>query len=467
MSGSAPNSWSVGDLGAFYAKNRAEIHAHALRLIKDPFRADEIVQDVFLKFVLAAPEIDSEEWALAYLHRSIENQVKDIFRAEGRRPNLVLIDDAQAEVEAKWQVTDPDIADQMEAADDAAIIRQALALLPAAQRQALVMWEIEEKTTQEIAAELGIEEKNVRHAVSRARSNFRRVLSEWVVDEERGLTALDLLSSSYVRAAAGVKKASRAVLSLMILVSAFIGFNSLTSSDVVPSAVVASDVVAPSKPVVKSQVVPVALPSKSAAPIVEASVPGSSVAGVDFVQVLTVRQAQIDAALAKLSVGAWPGLDASGLPQGFTVNDGAAFSGTAVINQDFPVLTLAGTVVSESELMTSADVTNVLLHQKVVYNGSDLAYDVNPSVRMNGTWISLTVASRSTTISTLADGSRLITSYLLIDPSTPLAGVSAPGFGVDAAHIPATITVRLHTSTTGQPIYGQAVQILDPLKAGA
>ena len=72
MSGSAPNSWSVGDLGAFYAKNRAEIHAHAFRLIKDPFRADEIVQDVFLKFVLAAPEIDSEEWALAYLHRSIE-----------------------------------------------------------------------------------------------------------------------------------------------------------------------------------------------------------------------------------------------------------------------------------------------------------------------------------------------------------------------------------------------------------
>ena len=467
MSGSAPNSWSVGDLGAFYAKNRAEIHAHALRLIKDPFRADEIVQDVFLKFVLAAPEIDSEEWALAYLHRSIENQVKDIFRAEGRRPNLVLIDDAQAEVEAKWQVTDPDIADQMEAADDAAIIRQALALLPAAQRQALVMWEIEEKTTQEIAAELGIEEKNVRHAVSRARSNFRRVLSEWVVDEERGLTALDLLSSSYVRAAAGVKKASRAVLSLMILVSAFFGFHSLTSSDVVPSAVVASDVVAPSIPVVKSRVVPVAVPSKSASPIVEASVPGSSVAGVDFVQVLTARQAQIDAALAKLSVGAWPGLDASGLPQGFTVNDGAAFSGTAVINQDFPVLTLAGTVVSESELMTSADVTNVLLHQKVVYNGSDLAYDVNPSVRMNGTWISLMVASRSTTISTLADGSRLITTYLLIDPSTPLAGVSAPGFGVDAAHIPATITVRLHTSTTGQPIYGQAVQILDPLKAGA
>jgi len=192
----------------------------------------------------------------------------------------VLIDDAQSEVEAKWQVTDPDIADQMEAADDAAIIRQALALLPAAQRQALVMWEIEEKTTQEIAAELGIEEKNVRHAVSRARSNFRRVLSEWVVDEERGLTALDLLSSSYVRAAAGVKKASRAVLSLMILVSAFVGFHSLTSSDVVPSAVVASDVVAPSNPVVKSQVVPVALPSKSASPIVEASVPGSSVAGV-------------------------------------------------------------------------------------------------------------------------------------------------------------------------------------------
>jgi hypothetical protein len=50
--------------------------------------------------MLAAPELESEDHALSYLHRTIENLCIDIFRAESRRPNLVVIDDATAEVEA-------------------------------------------------------------------------------------------------------------------------------------------------------------------------------------------------------------------------------------------------------------------------------------------------------------------------------------------------------------------------------
>ena len=61
---------------------------------------------------------------------------------EGRRPNLVVIDDAQAEVEAAWQVNG-DHSEVLTQAEDAAIIRQALALLSPAERAALVMWEME------------------------------------------------------------------------------------------------------------------------------------------------------------------------------------------------------------------------------------------------------------------------------------------------------------------------------------
>ena len=162
-----PRVWTVAELGAFYTEHRSELLAHANRVLKDSAKAEEITQDALIKFMLAAPELESNDHALSYLHRTIENLCIDLFRLEGRRPNLVVIDDAQAEVEAAWQVSG-DHSQAISAAEDAAIIRQALALLSPVERAALVMWEMEGRSTEEIAAELGIKESAVRHTVSRA-----------------------------------------------------------------------------------------------------------------------------------------------------------------------------------------------------------------------------------------------------------------------------------------------------------
>jgi len=222
--------WSVAELGAFYTEHSFELKTHASRILKDSLRADEVVQDAFIKVMLAAPELASAEHALSYLHRTIENLCIDLFRAEGRRPNLVALDDATTEVESQWQ----DLGDHSQvitAAEDAAIIRQALALLSPAERTALVMWEMDGRTTAEIAAELGIKESSVRHTVSRARASLRTILSTLIIDEERGLTALDLLSTSYKKAAELAKKSSRAALSLFLVVGAFLGFHAFTGHE--------------------------------------------------------------------------------------------------------------------------------------------------------------------------------------------------------------------------------------------
>jgi RNA polymerase sigma factor (sigma-70 family) len=222
--------WTVAELGAFYTEHRSELLAHANRVLKDSAKAEEITQDALIKFMLAAPELESTDHALSYLHRTIENLCIDLFRLEGRRPNLVVLDDATAEVEAAWQV-DGDHSSAISAAEDAAIIRQALAMLSPAERAALVMWEMEGRSTSEIASELGIKESAVRHTVSRARASLRRVLSELVIDEDRGLTALDMLSTSYKKAAEIAQKSSKVALSLLLVVTAFLGFNSLTGNE--------------------------------------------------------------------------------------------------------------------------------------------------------------------------------------------------------------------------------------------
>jgi RNA polymerase sigma factor (sigma-70 family) len=254
-----PRVWTVVELGAFYTEHRSALLTHANRVLKDSAKAEEITQDALIKFMLAAPELESTDHALLYLHRTIENLCIDLFRLEGRRPNLVVLDDATAEVEAAWQV-DGDHTSVIAAAEDAAIIRQALAMLSPAERAALVMWEMEGRSTSEIAAELGIKETAVRHTVSRARASLRRVLSELIVDQERGLTALDMLSTSYKKAAELAQKSSKVALSFILVATAFLGFNSLTGNEgsvqfnelaISAPTTVQEEVVTPAAPVVE------------------------------------------------------------------------------------------------------------------------------------------------------------------------------------------------------------------------
>jgi RNA polymerase sigma factor (sigma-70 family) len=225
--------WTVADLASLYSEFRTSLVSQARRMLRSDSEANEVVQEAFIKFILAAPELDTKERALAYMRATINNLSLNVIRARGSRPNLVAIDsDTSAERLAEIAVENYIPADEsISAAEDAAIIKLALTKLSPAERAALVMWEMEGRSTSEIASELGIKESAVRHTVSRARASLRRVLSELIIDEERGLTALDMLSTSYKKAAEIAQKSSKVALSLLLVVTAFLGFNSLTGNE--------------------------------------------------------------------------------------------------------------------------------------------------------------------------------------------------------------------------------------------
>jgi RNA polymerase sigma factor (sigma-70 family) len=255
------NDWTVADLASLYADYRTSLVSQARRMLRSDSEANEVVQEAFIKFILAAPELDTKERALAYMRATINNLSLNVIRARGSRPNLVALDsDTSAERLAEIAVENYIPADvSMSAAEDAAIIKLALAQLSPAERAALVMWEMEGRSTSEIASELGIKESAVRHTVSRARASLRRVLSELVIDQERGLTALDMLSTSYKKAAEIAQKSSKVALSLLLVVTAFLGFNSLTGNEgnvqvndlaISTPATVQEEAVAPAAPVV-------------------------------------------------------------------------------------------------------------------------------------------------------------------------------------------------------------------------
>ena len=294
---STPASWSVAQFSSFYTQNRSELIAHANRIVKDKAKAEEITQEALVKFMLAAPELSSDDHGLSYLHRTIENLCIDLFRAENRRPNLVALDDATAEVESTWQVSgDHSLA--ISAAEDAAIIRQALSLLSPAERAALVMWEVEGRSTAEIAKELGIKESAVRHTVSRARASLRKVLSELIIDEARSLTALDLLSTTYKKATEIAGKSSKIALTFILVLTAFLGLNSLTGNEPNTSLISNS-----SSQVTSNQDMPtVTTPAQPIAPVVAKPTVINKISNEDLTLHMQLAADQLETAVLMLQV---------------------------------------------------------------------------------------------------------------------------------------------------------------------
>ena len=430
----SPQAWSVTELGAFYTTHRSEFLSHANRVLKDSAKAEEITQDALIKFMLAAPELESTDHALAYIHRTIENLCIDLFRMEGRRPNLVVIDDAQAEVEASYQVSGDHEA-VISAAADAAIIRQALSLLSPAERAALVMWEVEGRSTSEIAAELGIKESAVRHTVSRARASMRKILSTLIVDEKRGLTALDALSTTYKKAAEIAAKSSKAALSLILVVAAFLGFNTLTGRE----GVVTPEGSAITLPSDKSTTDKSNTDSTESTDSLDADI---SVELAAFQDQIKVVSSQISFLRQAVAVYNWAGLDASGTPVGFSSNLGSRVTAGAQLIK-FPNLS---TESSSSIFKVSQNGVELLLSQDLFYVDGKLTATILPLFAPANTPAVITSSEQSVT--TGSDGSRLIISSL------KLANTGSDG------QSPSAINVRIKVSADGLEILAQSAQIL-------
>ena len=435
--------WTVAELGAFYTEHRSELIAHASRILKDRAKAEEVIQDALIKVMLAAPELESTDHALGYMHRTIENLCIDIFRIEGRRPNLVLLDDSAAELESTW-VDNEDHVDVIAAADDAAIVRQALAMLSPAERAALFMWEMEGRSTSEIAAELGIKESAVRHTVSRARASLRRVMSEIIVDSERGLTALDMLSTTYKKAAHVAKKSSKAALSLILVFFAFLGFNAMpTDSDL---------------PVITTQE---NTSSSETTNEVEASVPAVEASATPVITPAAIAKAQAAVENAKATSLSFTGLDKAGIPTGFTVTDSTGSLGSLYITNRPPVL--SETELSLSQVAkTDSGAANIFISQQLVSDSQGFSYLLSISYGKDGAWIPLVTKLTYLNSERMLSGDYLVTAIIKVESEVEtLVVIPASASGRDLLTAPRQVITRLVLNPGKTQILSQAVYVVE------
>jgi DNA-binding CsgD family transcriptional regulator len=335
----------------------------------------------------------------------------------------------------------------MSAAEDAAIIRQALALLSPAERAALVMWEMEGRSTEEIAAELGIKETAVRHTVSRARASLRKVLSTLVVNEETGLTALDALSTTYKKAAELAQKSSKAALSLLLVITAFLGFNSMTGNE---------GVRVPS--VVDLATTPGTSPSSLATPTAEATAQAKAQAAVTAAA-KKAAQAAINAKIAALS---FFGLNSDGTPTAFTVTDGNNIFGKARVTKGISTLGTSGFVIN-NQFITGSVGPNILIDQLISVDGTGTNYTANNiNVGFGGNWRAVEITSIESIIERLSNGQHLVTATFTVGYlKTSDFSVPTGNRGYDLSDAPKSITTRILLNSGKSQIIAQAVQVLE------
>ncbi len=437
-------AWSVSDLSALYTQNRSSLIAQARRILRSDADAVEVVQDAFLKFILAAPELDTADRAMAYLRTTVNNLCLNVIRATGSRPNLVALDsdtskERLAEIAAENHIPmDATLA----AAEDASMIREALSRLSETQRTALVMWEVEGRTTKEIALAIGTSEKNVRHVVQRARASFIRVLTEWVVDEKTGSTALDALSGTYRKAAELAKKSSKVALSLLIVMVAFLGFNSVTGSEFNTANVITSltrEAQAPDNPSA-SKTTPT--PSSTDENLAN--------------QKLIEYNSEIN---FRTSESLFAGLSKDGLPTGFTISDLAGEVGSVGLSTQSTITNPDGYVLVSYLQAYGNNVVNLLMSQSVTVDGSGTSYYASPSITVAGSWFPLTQSGSASTITRLSNGNYLLTSTLYIDSTVDSALFVAATGGLDVDSIPNEITTRIILNSSKSSILAQAIKI--------
>jgi hypothetical protein len=334
-----------------------------------------------------------------------------------------------------------DLDTTIAAAEDAAIIREALARLTSGQRTALVMWEMEGRTTEEIATALNTTPANVRHILARARKSMVRVLEEWVVDESTGLTALNALSTTYKKAAQIAQKSSKAALSLLLVITAFLGFNSMTGNE---GSVVST------------------IPSMTAVAKAPAAVSESpsTVATTKAAIAAATKKANAAALNAKIAALTFFGLSKDGLPTGFTVTDSKNVAGVARVTKGVSSVGTDGIVVN-NQFITGSVGPNVLIDQLITVDGTGTRYTANGiNIGWVGNWNSVEIKSTDSSIDRLSNGQFLITATFNLGYLNESDFVIPTGSrGYDLADAPKTITTRILMNAGKTQVLAQAVQV--------
>jgi len=158
------------------------IYRLALRLMRDPSDAEDVVQETFLSAFKGIDRFDGRSGLSTWLYRIAFNAA--MMRLRRRRPEFVPVDETQEadgdlpipEAMVDWCLLPEQELVRAEAREE---MERAIGELPPKLRAVFVMRELEELSTEETAQALGLSEQAVKTRLHRARLLLRERLSSY------------------------------------------------------------------------------------------------------------------------------------------------------------------------------------------------------------------------------------------------------------------------------------------------
>ena len=219
--------WTAQDFANIYTRFRPHLERHARRFLRNPSQVDEVVQDAFLYLMVTLPELDSELGVLRFLKWKVRLLCLDVIRSNSKA--FVADIDEHGEFEADM----PEMGSDLERAEDAAIVRLALAKLQPRHREVLIASIYEEKSTLEIAGQVGLTENATRQLLLRARTALKKALVGEV--NTQGMSINQILSVAAKKAAHDAKQVGAQAMSVIAIavlgIAAFFNFNPASQTE--------------------------------------------------------------------------------------------------------------------------------------------------------------------------------------------------------------------------------------------
>lgn len=152
------------------SSHQGKVYRLCLAYLHDPDEAEEAAQEVFIKAYQALPRFEGGSSFLTWITRIGINHCKDILRKRKLRRFLSLDVFTSGEAPHPPQLVTVPPEDGRDRLREA---RKVLEGLPTAEREALILAEVEELSYEEIAATLGVSLDAVKGRLKRARQRIQ------------------------------------------------------------------------------------------------------------------------------------------------------------------------------------------------------------------------------------------------------------------------------------------------------
>jgi RNA polymerase sigma-70 factor (ECF subfamily) len=175
-------TYAAGDAAAFdalYARHKGGVYRYLVRHCGNAGTADELFQDVWMNVIRVRATYEPTAKFTTWLYRMAHNGLIDHWRATGRAEFVSAgaeDDDDPLDAIPGARVDEPDV--RANARVIGARIRQALAALPAAQREAFLLHQEGELELSEIAELTGAGVETVKSRIRYAQAKLRAELGD-------------------------------------------------------------------------------------------------------------------------------------------------------------------------------------------------------------------------------------------------------------------------------------------------